>query len=159
MTGKKNRKKREKARKPGVNTPEVNKQKIDDILKEIKGTDEPFNIPKTLLKKEEWGLLTIMNLLLAGVFPAYFVNILLISFFTEIGHFWTTHLTELERKRLVDFEKDFRKGYELEEKRKWKEAVKVYESLIPRYKDNPKISKIATDRIEWIEKKQMKKGR
>ncbi len=135
------------------------RQRVDDFLKNKKKRDELINYPRTFLKKEEWGLLTIMNLLLAGIFPAYFVNILLISFFTEIGHLWTTHLSETERARLVEFEKKFRKGYVFEEKKKWEEAIGVYRPLVEEYKKNAKIAKIAEDRIVWIEKNFIKKGR
>lgn len=122
---------------------------IPDIKKEEK---KLINVPKTLLKKEEWGLLTVLNLLLAGIFPAYFVNILMISFFTEIGHLFTTHLTEVERKKLLEFEKEFRTGYEKETAGLYEEAVGIYESLIPKYSSNKKIAKIAVDRIEFVEK-------
>jgi len=152
MIAKRGRKKQEKAEK-------IKDRKIEDIIKDLKADDELINVPKTLLRKEEWGLLTILNLLLAGIFPVYFVKILLISFFTEVGHLWTTHLTEVERKRLMDFEKEFREGYEKEEEKKWREAIKIYESLVPKYKDNSRISKIAADRVEWIEKKYLNKGK
>ncbi len=122
---------------------------IPDIKKEERNL---INVPKTLLKKEEWGLLTVLNLLLAGIFPAYFVNILMISFFTEIGHLFTTHLTEIERKKLLEFEKEFREGYEKETAGQYAEAVAVYEALIPKYSSNKKIAKIAVDRIEYVEK-------
>lgn len=122
---------------------------IPDIKKEEKNL---INVPKTLLKKEEWGLLTVLNLLLAGIFPAYFVNILLISFFTEIGHLFTTHLTEVERKKLLEFEAEFRAGYDRETAGQYEEAVKIYEALIPKYSSNKKIAKIAVDRIEYVEK-------
>lgn len=131
---------------------------IENFIKNIQTKDELLNIPKTLLKKEEWGLLTILNLILAGIFPAYFVNILLISFFTELGHLWTTHLSEKGRKILIDFEKEFRVGYEKEKAGDFKGAIAVYESLVLRYKDNPKIANIAINRVEWIEKNKFNKG-
>lgn len=128
-------------------------KEIDEILKQLKNKDQLINVPKTLLKKEEWGLLTILNLILAGLFPAYFVNILLVSFFTELGHFYTTHLTEVERKKLIEFEKEFRKGYEKEQELNWKEAIEIYKVLEEKYrKQNPKIADIALQRIDWINK-------
>lgn len=126
---------------------------IEELIKDLSKKDELLNIRKTLLKKEEWGLLTVLNLLLASIFPVYFVNILLISFFTELGHFWTTHLTELGRQKLIEFEKEFRVGYDLEKAGKTNEAVKVYEALIPKYVDQPKIAEIAVRRIQELEKK------
>lgn len=146
MSGKKAKKKAEK-KVEAVSS--VSIPPIPDIKKEEKNL---INVPKTLLKKEEWGLLTVLNLLLAGIFPAYFVNILLISFFTEIGHLFTTHLTEVERKKLLEFEEEFRKGYDRETEGRYEEAVKIYESLVPKYSSNKKIAKIAVDRIEYVEK-------
>jgi hypothetical protein len=127
--------------------------RIDDLIKELKTKDELLNVRKTLLKKEEWGLLTILNLLLASIFPAYFVNILMISFFTELGHLWTTHLTEVGRRKLIEFEKEFRVGYDMEKEGRIKEAIEVYGALIPKYKGQPKISGIAVQRIEYLKKK------
>jgi hypothetical protein len=131
---------------------------VELIIEELKHREKFINVPKTLLKKEEWGMLTVLNLLLAGIFPAYFVNILLISFFTEVGHLFTTHITEVERKRLMEFEKEFSRGYEFEKKDNWGDAISVYESIIPKYKDNPKIAAIAISRIDWIEKNHAKRG-
>lgn len=126
---------------------------IEQILNQLRKKAQLINVPKTLLKKEEWGLLTILNLILAGIFPAYFVQILLVSFFTELGHLYTTHLTEVERKKLIEFEKEFRKGYEKEQELKWQEAIEIYNKLSEKYlKDNPRIAGIATQRIEWINK-------
>ncbi len=132
-------------------------EEIDEILKQLENKDQLINIPKTLLKKEEWGLLTVLNLILAGIFPAYFVQILFVSFFTELGHLYTTHLTEEERKKLIEFEKEFRKGYEKEQELKWKEAIEIYKKLVEKYlKQNPKIANIAQQRIEWINKNYIK---
>ncbi len=130
-----------------------NDNEINELLKQLKNKDQLINVPKTLLKKEEWGLLTILNLILAGIFPAYFVNILLVSFFTELGHLYTTHLTEVERKKLIEFEKQFRKGYEKEQQLNWQEAIEIYKVLEEKYsKQNPKIANIASQRIDWIKK-------
>ncbi|HDT15140.1 MAG TPA: hypothetical protein ENN55_02925, partial [Firmicutes bacterium] len=117
---------------------EISPEEAIEAIK--KSPDRHLDIPKTLLKKEEWGLLTVMNLSLALLFPAYFVNILLISFFSEIGHFWTTHLNEKGRARVVEFEKEFRLGYEKEKENQWEQAVEIYEKLVPRYQDIPKIA-------------------
>ncbi|MCX8092999.1 MAG: hypothetical protein N3E50_02380 [Candidatus Goldbacteria bacterium] len=133
----------------------ISENEIENIIKNIQSKEELLNIPRTLLKKEEWGLLTILSLILAGVFPAYFVNILLISFFTELGHLWTTHLSEKGRRLLIEFEKDFRVGYEKEKINDYKGALLVYEKLVKKYKDNPKIAEIAIKRIEWIEKNKL----
>ncbi len=132
---------------------------IENFIKNIKTKEELLNVPKTLLKKEEWGLLTILNLILAGIFPAYFVNILLISFFTELGHLWTTHLSEKGRKILIDFEKEFRVGYEKEKAGDFKGAITIYENLVVKYKDNPKIANIAIERINFIEKNKISKDK
>jgi len=134
----------------------LSESEVEGFIKKIQTKEELLNVPRTLLKKEEWGLLTILNLILVGIFPAYFVNILLISFFTELGHLWTTHLSERGRKILIDFEKEFRIGYEKEKIGDFKGAVSIYEKLVVKYKDNPKIAGIAVERINWIEKKKIK---
>ncbi len=46
----------------------------------------------------------------------------------------------------------------MEKEEKWKEAIALYESLIPLFKDNPKIAAIAIQRVEWIEKNHPDKG-
>jgi hypothetical protein len=145
------KKKKDEKEELNIITPEKDGG-VENIIEELKDREKFINVPKTLLKKEEWGMLTVLNLLLAGIFPAYFVNILLISFFTEVGHLFTTHITEVERKRLMEFEKEFSAGYEFEKKEMWQDAVRVYESIIPKYKDNPKIAAIAIQRIDFVEK-------
>src|SRR6266478_4589099 len=76
---------------------------------------------KTMLKKENWGGLTIVALLSTFVFPPYFIYLMSVAALTEFAHLWTTHLSELDQQRFVDFEKEFRKGYKLESLRpeKW----------------------------------------
>ncbi|MEI7640085.1 MAG: hypothetical protein WCJ46_01040 [bacterium] len=148
----------EEKKKKKPETADLRPATAEDIISGLKNRDLFINVPKTLLKKEEWGLLTVLSIILAGIFPVYFINILLVSFFTEVGHFWTTHLTENERKNLIDFEKEFRAGYEMEKAGKWDEAIAVYEKLIPKYKSNPKISAIATQRIDFIKNEKSGKG-
>lgn len=138
--------------KPPQAVPDIDGSDIENILSRIKDRERLLNTPKTLLKKEEWGLFTIMNLLLAGLFPVYFVNIMLISLFSEVGHLFTTHLTEVERARLIDFEKEFRLGYEKEKEEKWKEAAEIYTQLAQKYSANPNIAIIADKRVEWLKK-------
>jgi len=140
------------AKKEKSEESKIANKEIEEVFKQLKNKDQLINVPRTLLKKEEWGLLTVLNLILAGIFPAYFVQILLVSFFTELGHLYTTHLTEVERKNLIEFEKEFRKGYDLELQLKWKDAVEVYKLLSEKYKNNPKIANIANQRIDWINK-------
>ena len=147
--------KTEKAEKPQAPAAPAPGQ-IDEIINQLKTKDELLNVKKTLLRKEEWGLLTVLSLLLASIFPVYFVNILLLSFFTEIGHLWTTHLTEVERAKLIEFEKEFRVGYEKEKEGRIKEAMEIYGELIPKYRDNPRISGIASQRIDFLSKKKGK---
>ena len=145
----------------GKKKPEIKpelKEDVKKILEKItKSPEAASNPPKTMLKKEEWGLLTILNLLLASVFPAYFVNILLISFFTELGHLWTTHLSEVEREKLVNFEKEFRKGYELEGKKKYTGAADIYDALAVKYSKDPKIAEIASQRALFLREKRIRK--
>jgi hypothetical protein len=146
-----NRKKQEK--------PEIDVTDIEALLKSARDKETLLNVPKTLLKKEEWGLLTVLTLLLASVFPVYFVNIMLITFFTELGHLFTTHINEVERQKLIDFEKEFRLGYDKEKESKWGEAVEIYMALAEKHKKNPKIAVIAEKRIEWVRKNYLSKGK
>jgi hypothetical protein len=143
-------------KKPDVK-PELQEDVKKIIEKITKSPEAPSNVPKTMLKKEEWGLLTILNLLLASVFPAYFVNILLISFFTELGHLWTTHLSEVEREKLVNFEKEFRKGYEMEGKKKYAKAADIYDSLAVKYSKDTRIAEIASQRALQLREERIKK--
>ncbi|MBN2753551.1 MAG: hypothetical protein JXR81_01660 [Candidatus Goldbacteria bacterium] len=139
-------------KRPGVK-PELQEDVKKIIEKITKSPEAASNMPKTMLKKEEWGLLTILNLLLASVFPAYFVNILLISFFTELGHLWTTHLSELEREKLVNFEKEFRKGYEMEGRKQYAKAAAIYDSLAVKYSKDTRIAEIASQRALLLREK------
>jgi hypothetical protein len=76
--------------------------------------------------------------------------VLLLAFLNAGGLLWVTHLTEKGRKRLVEFEAQFRRGYTLEEKKKWKAAADYYASLVPQYLEFPKIAEIAKSRIKYL---------
>ncbi|HXL73504.1 MAG TPA: hypothetical protein VN963_07770, partial [bacterium] len=66
---------------------------------------------KTILKKEDWGGLTIVALLAAYAFPPYFIYLMTMAALTEFAHLWTTKLSREDRDRFVQFEQEFRKGY------------------------------------------------
>jgi hypothetical protein len=40
----------------------------------------------------------------------------------------------------------------------WADAVKIYGAIVPKYRDNPKIAAIATQRADWIEKNRLNRG-
>lgn len=119
---------------------------------------EPLE-PKTMLKKENWGGLTIVALLAAYVFPPYFVYLMTMAALTEFAHLWTTHLSELDQRRFIDFEKEFREGYKLEKSGSVKNALRCYKKLEKSYADLPQASKLATLQIRKLSKgKPMKKN-
>ena len=105
---------------------------------------------KTMLKKENWGGLTIVALLSTFVFPPYFVYLMTLAALTEFAHLWTTHLSEVDRDKFIDFEKEFRKGYKLEKAGKATEALQWYRQLEKRYADFPQAGKLATLQIRKL---------
>jgi hypothetical protein len=90
--------------------------------------------PKTMLKKEDWGLLTITALLSTFIFPPYFIHLMAMAALTEFAHLWTTRLSQKDQERFIEFEKEFRVGYKLEKAGKRAEALKRYRSLLKRYR-------------------------
>lgn len=102
---------------------------------------------KTMLKKEDWGGLTIVSLLATIVFPPYFVHLMTLATLTELGHLWTTRLDRLQRDKLVEFEKEFRKGYQMEKAGNAAGALAWYRKLEKQYADLPQASKLATLQI------------
>jgi len=62
-----------------------------------------------MLKKEDWGGLTILSLLATIAFPPYFVHLMAMAALTELGHLWSTRLDRLQKKRLIEFEKEAEK--------------------------------------------------
>jgi hypothetical protein len=61
-----------------------------------------------------------------------------------------THLNEAGRKRLREFEAEFAVGHALEEKGDFPGAAAFYETLGPRFADQPKIAAIAVSRIAHL---------
>ena len=100
-----------------------------------------------MLKKEDWGLLTITALLSTFVFPPYFIYIMTMAALTEFAHLWTTRLSREEQERFIEFEKEFRKGYKLEKAGELKAAIQWYQKLEKRYADLLQASKLATLQI------------
>lgn len=109
--------------------------------------------PPTLMRTTEWGGLTMLSLLASFLFPPYFITVLAIAFLNAGGLLWVTHLSEKGRKALIDFEIEFRKGFELEEAGRLSEAMAAYTPLVKRYQEFPKISEIAQHRIELLQAK------
>jgi hypothetical protein len=108
---------------------------------------------KTILKKEDWGLLTITALLSTFIFPPYFVYIMTLAALTEFAHLWTTKLSREDRDRFIQFEQEFRKGYKLQKEGKTKEALVWYRHLEKRYADLPQGAKLATLQIRHLTQK------
>jgi hypothetical protein len=105
---------------------------------------------KTILKKEDWGGLTIVALLAAYVFPPYFIYLMTMAALTEFAHLWTTKLSREEKDRFIEFEKEFRKGYKLQKEGKTKAALAWYHQLEMRYADLPQGAKLATLQIRQL---------
>jgi hypothetical protein len=108
---------------------------------------------KTILKKEDWGGLTIVALLAAYAFPPYFIYLMTMAALTEFAHLWTTKLSREERERFIEFEKEFRKGYKLQKEGKISEALVWYRKLEKRYADLPQGAKLATLQIRQLTEK------
>lgn len=70
---------------------------------------------------------------------------------TELGHLWTTRLDRLQKERLVEFEKEFRKGWQMEKEGNPKGALEWYKKLEKEYEGLPQASKLATLQIRKIE--------
>ncbi len=94
-----------------------------------------------------------VSLLASLAFPPYFVQVLLLASLNAGGLLWVSHLNEAGRKRLREFEKEFAFGHDLEEQGRKAEALKHYQSLIPRYKDYPKIAEVARKQLEALKKR------
>lgn len=113
---------------------------------------------KTMLKKEDWGLLTITALLSTFVFPPYFIYLMTMAALTEFAHLWTTRLSRGDQERFIEFEKQFRKGYKLEKAGQLKSAVQWFQKLEKQYSDLPQASKLATLQIRNIRSANKAKG-
>jgi hypothetical protein len=105
-----------------------------------------------MLKKEEWGGLTLVALFAAYAFPPYFVYLMTMAALTEFAHLWTTHLSEVDQQKFVDFEKEFRKGYKLEKSGQTRRALAWYRKLEKKYAALPQASKLATLQIRKLAK-------
>ena len=104
-----------------------------------------------MLKKEDWGGITLVALLAAYIFPPYFIYLLTMAAFTEFAHLWTTRLSHQDQKKFIDFEKEFRKGYKLEKAGDRQRALDWYRKLEKEYADLPQASKLAALQIEKLE--------
>jgi hypothetical protein len=107
-------------------------------------------LQKTMLKNVDWGGLTIVNLLGVLAFPPYFIYLMTLAALTASGFLWTTHLSEADQLRFLEFEKEFRKGYKLEKVGKLKEAQKWYRKLKKRYANHPQANHLVTLQIEKL---------
>lgn len=105
---------------------------------------------KTMLKNVDWGGLTIVNLLGVLAFPPYFIYLMSLAALTASGFLWTTHLSEADQGRFIDFEKEFRKGYKMEKAGQLKEARVFYEKLKNQYANHPQANHLVTLQIEKL---------
>jgi hypothetical protein len=90
-----------------------------------------------MLKKEDWGLLTITALLSTFVFPPYFIYLMTMAALTASAQLWTTRLSRIDQERFIGFEKEFRKGYKLEKAGRARDALRWYQKLEKKYTDLP----------------------
>lgn len=104
-----------------------------------------------MLKKEDWGGLTIVALLATYIFPPYFIYLLTMAALTEFAHLWTTRLSRQDQEKFIDFEKEFRKGYKLEKAGDRQGALVWYRKLEKEYADLPQASKLALLQIEKLQ--------
>jgi hypothetical protein len=111
---------------------------------------------KTMLKNVDWGGLTIVNLLGVLAFPPYFLYLMTMAALTASGFLWTTHLSEAEQQRFIEFEKEFRKGYKLEKAGRVKDARSWYLSLKKSYANHPQADHLLTLQIEKLSPKNVK---
>jgi len=111
---------------------------------------------KPMLKNEDGGGLTILSLLATIAFPPYFVHLMSMAALSELGHLWSTRLDRLQKDRLVEFEKEFRKGYQKEKAGDVAGALAWYRKLEKAYEDLPQASKLAMLQIRSLEGKQSK---
>jgi len=111
----------------------------------------PEQDPKTMLKKEDWGGLTIVALLSVFVFPPYFIHLMTMAALTASSYLWTTRLSRIEQERFVAFEKEFRKGYKLQKAGRGPEALRCYKDLKKRYADHPQASHLVALQIEKLD--------
>lgn len=107
-----------------------------------------------MLKKEDWGGLTIVALLAAYAFPPYFIYLMTMAALTEFAHLWTTRLSRIDQDRFIAFEKEFRKGYKMEKAGRSREALQWYRKLEKEYADLPQAGKLATLQIRNLAKAQ-----
>jgi len=103
-----------------------------------------------MLKKEEWGGLTFLALFAAYAFPPYFIYLMTMAALTASSWLWTTHLSEKDRQRFIDFEKEFRKGYKLEKAGQIQEALSWYRKLEKSYAGHPQAHHLVTFQIEKL---------
>jgi hypothetical protein len=107
-------------------------------------------LKRTMLKKEDWGLLTITALLSTFVFPPYFVYLMAMAALTASAQLWTTRLSQMDQERFIGFEKEFRKGYKLEKAGRSKEALRWYKKLEKKYTDLPQAGHLLSLQIQKL---------
>ena len=105
---------------------------------------------RTMLKKEDWGGLTILSLLAVFAFPPYFIHLMTMAALSEFAHLWTTHLDTVAQGKFVEFEKKFRKGYQMEKSGDKAGALAWYRALEKEYSDLPQAEKLATLQIRKL---------
>jgi len=107
-----------------------------------------------MLKKEDWGGLTILSLLAVFAFPPYFIHLMTMAALSEFAHLWTTHLDTVAQAKFVEFEKKFRKGYQMEKAGDKAGALAWYRALEKEYSALPQAEKLATLQIRKLKGKE-----
>lgn len=101
------------------------------------------------MRKDEYGFVSLAFLLLSLHFPPYFIAFMAASALGGLGYLIKS-LDESEREQLVEFEKEFRHGHELEVKGDIKGARSCFEGLLNRY---PKFDYIVQEKLKQLEGK------
>jgi|SRR5665213_1191707 len=108
--------------------------------------------PVSVLRSTEWGGLTLLSLLAGMAFPPYFFSVMALACLNAGGMLWVSHLNEVGRRRLKEFEGEFSVGHALEEEGDFRGAVTHYLALAPRYGDQPQMVQIAVHRAAHLKK-------
>jgi hypothetical protein len=109
---------------------------------------------KTMLKKEDWGGIALASILATFVFPPYFIHLMAMAALSEFGHLYINikERMETDREKFQQFEKKFRKGYQMEKDGNPAGALAWYRQLEEEYAKLPQVAKLCTLKIQKLEK-------
>jgi hypothetical protein len=109
---------------------------------------------KTMLKKEDWGGLALASILATFVFPPYFIHLMAMAALSEFGHLYINikERVEADKGKFQQFEREFRKGYQMEKNGDLEGALDWYRRLEREYAGLPQGAKLCTLKIQKMEK-------